>query len=134
MYILELNPNKSFSLDSGAIIQSGTNEALPIIVVSRFLTNRYSNNELRVSFSTETYYNIEVRNEGKKAIQYNDYTVPNSVLAQLVNMDVSGIDVLNIESGIQLMIFNYLKSLPVILPNGDITEDLLLADWTIKEI
>jgi hypothetical protein len=133
MLYLELNQDAILSLKNGTKVQSGLLDALPIIVVSSFLTNR-KDGVLLVNFGTETYYNLEAKDSNKQPIMTEYYYVQHSVISSLVDIDVSGIETLNIEKGIQSLIFNYLKSLPIILDNGDVTEDLLFADWTIKEI
>jgi hypothetical protein len=133
MLYLELNQDAILSLKNGTKVQSGLLDALPIIVVSSFLTNR-KDGVLLVNFGTETYYNLEAKDSNKQPIMTEYYYVQPSVISSLVDIDVSGIETLNIEKGIQSLIFNYLKSLPIILDNGDVTEDLLFADWTIKEL
>lgn len=133
-YYLELNQNSSYLINnSDVIITSGVNNALPCLFISDLTFNR-SVLGVNARFSGSIYYSLNAKNQDKQAISYEQYYVPEDIVEQLGLVDVSGIDTFNIIDNIQLMLYQYLKTLKVIFPNGDITENFIFENWTIKTV
>ena len=133
-YCLELNQNSNYLIsNSDVIITSGVNNALPCLLISDLI---FSRSELGVNarFSGSIYYSLNAKNQNKQAIFYEQYYVPEDIVEQLEIVDVSGVNTFNIIDNISLMLCQYLKTLKVILPNGDITENFIFENWTIKTV
>jgi hypothetical protein len=133
-YYLELNQNSSYLINnSDVIITSGVNNALPCLFISDLTFNR-SALGVNARFSGSIYYSLNAKNQDKQAISYEQYYLPEDIVKQLGNVDVSGVNTFNIIDNISLMLCQYLKTLKVIFPNGDITENFIFENWTIKTV
>jgi hypothetical protein len=133
-YYLELNQNSSYLINnSDVIITSGVNNALPCLFISDLTFNR-SALGVNARFSGSIYYSLNAKNQDKQAISYEQYYLPEDIVKQLGNFDVSGVNTFNIIDNISLMLCQYLKTLKVIFPNGDITENFIFENWTIKTV
>jgi hypothetical protein len=125
---LRLKENKQLNFpQNGIIIQSGINNASPVLLVTS-QSNALTNEGIQVRFNTEIYYNLEAKINGLHPIRTELFTVSEEVVSQFDEIPEGANSVTQL---ILFQIYSYLINIPLILPNGDISEEKLYKDWEL---
>ena len=126
---LQLKQTKQLVLEStGIVVESGINNAFPVLLVTSQSNNK-TDLGYTVNFSIDIYYNSDIT---KQPIKQDNYYVDEVTfeLFDIVTLPEGTTQVIQSEM-IQLQLYNYLLGLPLVLPNGDISEEKLYQDWEL---
>jgi hypothetical protein len=125
---LQLKETKQLLLENtGVVVESGINNAIPILTITS-QSNTLTDLGVVVNFTIEIYNSLTAKLTGLQPIKIDNYSVREEIVASFDTIPEGATSVTEL---ILYSLYSYLLELPLILPNGDISEEKLYKDWEL---